>query len=100
MYRMHKILHIFVQYADRVSSSIIRVGQFNAVQDIILSTRSASLLVHPSTESLPICMSQLKMLKTFILLQEGKRAHLIGSVRSNRFPKNCVKHFDILKSSV
>nr|TKW00787.1 hypothetical protein SEVIR_8G135200v2 [Setaria viridis] len=76
MYRMHKVLHIFAQFMDMKTSSVVRADQATqlatkAASQSLTSLRRASLIVNPLTASFPTSLFKCEELGALILIQEG-----------------------------
>ncbi|CAL4886597.1 unnamed protein product [Urochloa decumbens] len=77
VYRIHKVLHIFAQFMDRKTSSVVRADQATqlatraASQNNLTSLRRASLIVDPLTASFPESLFECEELGALILVQEG-----------------------------
>ncbi|CAO2149907.1 unnamed protein product [Urochloa humidicola] len=75
-YRMHQVLHIFVQNEGRGSGSVLRADQATQLASKVtaqssIHIRCASLIINPLTASLPRNMFAGMNLGALVLLQEG-----------------------------
>nr|CAB3490430.1 unnamed protein product [Digitaria exilis] len=76
IYRMHKVMHIFAQFMDSKTGSVIRADQATQLttkdtSQSLDSIRRASLIVNPSAAPFPTSLFQCSDLGTLILLHQG-----------------------------